>query len=302
MNFQDFDLRSYLESIGISYWEEGANVGRGWVGIKCVFCPDHHNHLGINLTYKSFSCWKCGATGSLITLIQELEGISYQAAIETLGEFQSIIHKERFVQKRLQDVGSVVLPSECLADLTPRQKTYLDERRFDAEDLKETWGILAGPVAGPWKHRIIIPVTMRGEVVTWVGMDVAGNIPKYKAAPAEQSYLPASELVYGADQATGPNVLVVEGVTDAWRIGPGTVALLGMQAGSAKRDHLISMGMGCYFIMLDGEPLAQKNASILAKELSNSGLHVEILELDPGRDPDNLTDQKARDLRKELNL
>ena len=45
---QNFDIISYLENRGVSYWTEGKNVTDGWVNINCPFSPDPSNHLGIN--------------------------------------------------------------------------------------------------------------------------------------------------------------------------------------------------------------------------------------------------------------
>jgi DNA primase len=302
MSFEDFDVRAYLKHIGIPFWEEGnKNVGRGWIGLQCLFCADSHNHLGVSLSFKNYSCWKCGTTGSLLSLITELEGISYGAALDRIDDFQSILPIEPEVQERLQGNHNDILPYGCLEKLTAGQRGYLSKRRFDPDRLVELWDLRAGPITGPWSYRIIIPVRLRNRIVTWVGMDTAGvHAAKYKAAPTRESYVPTGELVYGADH-TGKNVLVVEGATDVWRMGPGTVGLLGMGTTEYKVDQLLALGAERYFIMLDGEPLAVRNAHKIAKDLVRGGKEAEVIELAEG-DPADMSDEDAYTFRTELDI
>ena len=300
MNIADFDIREYLRYIHIPFWEEGTNVGHGWIGIQCIYCDDNHNHLGIHIALKNFSCWKCKEGGSILVLMQDLEGIGYGAASQRIDEFQSLYPIEVGEAARLE-AGADVLPYGCGALLRgPRR--YLAGRRFDPDALVRDWGIQSGPMSGRWRYRMIIPVFLEGRVMTFVGMDTSGKrSPKYKMASVSESFLPVGELLYGFDHVNG-NVVVVEGITDAWRIGPGAVAMLGMGFTVKKMHQLLALEASKYFIMMDGgEKKAMQNADKMAHALSSRGKDVEILELESG-DPDDMSNDEALSLRKELKL
>ena len=302
MSFAEFDVRAYLQFLNVQFWESGnPNVGHGWIGTRCLYCHDDHNHLGINLTYKNFSCWKCGVTGSLLTLMQDLENVGYGSALSRIDEFQSLVPIEPEARTRKTSPGEDLLPPDCVGKLTGNQNAYLTGRRFDPDALVATWGLLGGPITGPWRYRIIIPVHLRGQVVTWIGLDTSGTQKaKYKAAPVELSYVPVGELVYGSDHVTDVAV-VVEGPADVWRMGPGTVAMLGMGVTINKLNPLLFLKAEHYYIMFDAEPLAQQRAKLLAANLALLGHDAEILELESG-DPADLSNQEVISLRHELGL
>ncbi len=302
MSFAEFDVRAYLQFLGVQFWESGSpNVGHGWVGTKCLYCHDDHNHLGISLTYKNFSCWKCGAVGGLLTLVQDLEDVGYGAALGRIDEFQSLVPFEPEARTRQPSPGVDLLPPDCVGALTGNQKAYLIGRGFDPDVLVDTWGLIGGPMTGSWSYRIIIPVHLRGQVVTWIGLDTSGTKDaKYKAAPVERSYVPVSELVYGSDHVEDV-AIVVEGPADVWRMGPGAVAMLGMGVTVDKLKPLLFLNVECYYIMFDAEPLAQQRAKLLADNLALRGHSAEVLELESG-DPADLSNQEVISLRDELGL
>lgn len=304
MNIESFDLRAYLNFLNVPFSEAGKNVSYGWLGTQCIYCTDNYNHLGIHLILKYFSCWKCKETGSLITLIGDLENVGYSTALHRIDEFQSPIpvEPEEDDRERIEDVGQDILPYGCYpGKLTIGQDKYLRSRKFNPETLIKTWGIQAGPNLGPWRYRIIIPVELKKRVVTWIGLDASGHQQiKYKAAAVTESFIPASELLYGMDRV-GKNVLVVEGVTDVWRMGSGAVATFGMGVTLDKLEQLLYLGSSKYFIMFDGEPQALKNAKTMAHHLSNRGKKVEVLSLGQG-DPADMSGQEVEDLRMEIGL
>ncbi len=301
MNIHDFDIRSYLDALRIPYWEAGVNVGRGWLGIQCIYCQDHHNHLGISLFHKNASCWLCHTTASITDLICDLENTNYRAALDRIDEFQSFKHLEIEVRDRLANDGKSVLPEGCVP-LRESHRVYLEGRGFDPDQLVQDWGLVSAPVVGKWKHRIIIPVIIEGRVLTFVGLDHTGANPtKYKAAAVEESFAPTSELVYGANHAGG-NVVLVEGTTDAWRIGKGAVATFGMNPGNRRILHLSRMKVDRFFVMYDGEKDAIKNAYVVASMLLEFSNNVEVLEMEMGFDPDDMSAQEVEKLRHNLEL
>ena len=312
MNIDNFDVRGYLFYVNTNYWEAGSNVARGWIGIQCIYCSDQHNHLGISLDYKNYSCWLCGAKGGIVDLIQDLEGIDWHGASNRIDEFQELYPSGPSEKEHLEDLGADqdILPEGYGDELTQGQVEYLRGRGFSPWELMTTWGIKTAPIFGRWAYRIIIPVTLGGKPLSFIGLDhTGGQKVKYKAASTEESIRPTSQLLYGWDQIPrGPSgiaqpksVLITEGVTDVWRMGPGTVATLGMGVSTTQIKGLMVLNAERYYIMFDGEPMAVANAHKLGQSLRLAGKNVEVIELDSG-DPAELPETEVASIRQEIAL
>src|SRR5580704_10709921 len=78
--------------------------------------------------------------------------------------------------------------------------------------------------------------------------------------------------------------IVVEGVTDIWRYGPGAVALLGMKASTAQLSLIAARwGAGAVAVVLDGDAAAEAEA--LAGQLRPLVRRVVVVRLPAGQDP-----------------
>ena len=87
---RSFDMLTYLDDIGKDYTTEGKNTTEGWANMKCVFCHDQSNHLGIHYEGESnYSCWLCGAAGDVIDFIRRVENLSFPIARNIVETFQS---------------------------------------------------------------------------------------------------------------------------------------------------------------------------------------------------------------------
>lgn len=89
--------------------------------------------------------------------------------------------------------------------------------------------------------RIIVPFYVGGALVGWQGRYVGEppdkRIPKYYTCPG----LRKTAMLYNYDAARGkPYVVVFEGVTDVWRFGDCSVAMLGKELAPAQRMLLES--------------------------------------------------------------
>jgi len=132
---------------------------------------------------------------------------------------------------------------------------YLRRRNFDPMELSRIWGAYYSsnsPDSSPRVvDRIVIPVYgLRTDIVTkrivtflagWQAREVntsRGSNAKYLTMKGMRK----SQLLYGLPQAvntTGP-VVVVEGVTDVWRLGSNAVAVFGKSISPQQRAMLIS--------------------------------------------------------------
>ena len=294
MKSEDFDIISYLNSRNIPFSTSGDNVSSGWIGTNCLFCLDHANHLGINLRTKGFSCFKCAETGSAIKLIQTIDGVTVAQAFKIMEQFGggTYVPKEKHYQSK------VVLPVGASKNFYDQHIAFLHKRRYTEEVIKQYDLYATGPVGGQYKHRIIIPVFMNKRMMSFVARDVTGQSanPYWNSSP-EYSIKDVKQLLYNMDRVLRTTVVIVEGVFDAWRIGDGAVATFGTQY--THQQLLLLRGMKRAFILYDSDAISKAHS--LAFDLSSIVPKVEVLELSEG-DPDNLSDDDVRALRKDLNL
>lgn len=177
---------------------------------------------------------------------------------------------------------------------------YLVSRRFDPEKLAREFGVglVDTDTEANLVGRIIVPIHMHGQMVGWQGrypgdIDWKGTgIRKYWNLP----HMKKSRMLYGYDQARAfPYCIVVEGVTDVWRVGPPAVCILGNSLNFAQR-RLICTTWQTVFVMLD--PDAMEKSRIAVHELKNhlreAGGQVVEITLPGGKDP---ADFDARDLQ-----
>jgi DNA primase len=297
-----FDPIAYFEDRDIEYHTEGKNVSRGWVNIPCPFCDDPSWHCGINLESNLFHCWICGERGSVVKLIRQIEGCcSWTQAELILGRFLTGsdigaykgIGREEIVDSRVSDKG---LWPELAQDLASIHRRYLQNRGFDPDRLIEKYHLRGCLGTGPYKFRIIVPVFLGGQMVSFVARDVTGKQePKYLACPDNRGIIPLRQTLYNIDTVTN-RVVIVEGITDVWRIGDGAVATLGQAFTQEQVRLLVGRGVRGALVLFDSD--AEERARQLAAQLSGF-LPTDIGLLDEG-DPCDMDDESLREIRRWL--
>ena len=109
---------------------------------------------------------------------------------------------------------------------------FLAQRGFEPELLGYAYGVgvLDNPRVPPIRGRIYIPIVMGGHLRGWqarrvdVGPSKGDDKPKWYGAPGMQK----SQLLYNLDRASEYGTLVlVEGCSDVWAVGPMGVGILG---------------------------------------------------------------------------
>jgi hypothetical protein len=187
-------------------------------------------------------------------------------------------------------LSQTALPGTCvsLAELPPNHhaNAYLHGRGFDPYELAATWGVTYCVDGGEWPAatgRIVAPIYMDGVLVSWQGRFVgeAGKgVPKYYNFPHAHK----TQLLYGFDAAKAyPFVVLVEGFTDAWRLGPPVVAMFGNRL-SAQQAHRIASRWTVVVVFADNLEAYYEGEDRYAA-LRGSGRTFAVA-LDPhGRDP-----------------
>jgi len=143
------------------------------------------------------------------------------------------------------------LPADAVAiDRLPqghRARSYLEQRDFEANELSTHWGVCyCEPSQEPYSNRLLIPMRTlamtftAGHVVQEIGWQARAVLPNHDPKYLNSTGLRKSELLYGLPEAVsseGP-VVLVEGVTDVWRLASNAVALLGKTM-SARQAELL---------------------------------------------------------------
>lgn len=166
-------------------------------------------------------------------------------------------------------------------------RRYLKNRGFDPDELADIWGIQGTTWDSDYKWRIIIPVKFEGCVVSWTSRSTTKNTccqRRYlSATPEHHEAVPLKSTLYGWDYRSS-SVIVVEGPTDVWRIGPGAVATFGARTTEEQIDLLASCPK-VYVCFDSDEPVAWKRAHRLCRSLASRGRSPKLLKLtchDPG--------------------
>lgn len=142
-------------------------------------------------------------------------------------------------------------------------RLYLIERGFDPDVLERDFDVRycveASDTYRVAQSRIIIPITMGGELKGWqaryVGDVPNKGCPKYYSMPGMKK----TRLLYNIDQARQhPFVVLCEGPSDVWAFGPEAVALFG----KTISDYQLGLIVGhtsweTVYVCLDGDAEAE---------------------------------------------
>lgn len=292
------DLFDFLVEYKIGFRTSGKNTRKGWVQICCPFCGDFDFHGGINIHRKYYNCWRCGYK-SIWNLLGKLLGselvpIVWRDFFKT-GKKTKIIKDKEFKKVPFKIPGVLGRYLDC-------HKSYLRNRNFDIEYLWRKYDLYftSHLHEDPW--RIVIPIFCKDKIVSYQGRDISGKSHlRYKACPKEREIIHYKNLLYNMRNSRNDRVIVVEGITDVWRVGDDCVCTFGV--GYTKEQLLLlASNYSTVFIMFDFEEEAQNRATKLGTELSSLGTEVHIVYLEEmeGKDPAELEEKIVLEIKKEL--
>jgi hypothetical protein len=296
-----FDVRAWLDDVGVSYSTGGDNVSSGWIGMKCIYCPaDHADHLGVNLRGRYFHCWLCGAGGDALQLVRDVEGLPFALAVERLERFQSVGAVEEPGHAPREYAGLLparAVPLDVRALPVPVEQ-YLRRRRFDRGIIGE-YGLMWCGADGEYPLRLIVPVRVGGELVSWLAADVTGRAGrKYLDCPKDRALVHNKAVVYGIDDVADASlIVVVEGVTDRWRVGRRRCVAMFWKDWTPEQLLMLNHGIrrdARVIVMLDAD--AHEYGRNLGEQLAqmHSGA-VEIVLL-PNGDPGGMSDNELEEV------
>ena len=296
-----FDFESYCEDLSLEVASSShKHSQKGWIQVECPFCEGNEGfHLGFNISKQFFNCWRCGWK-TIEKVVGHFSGITRKDAIKEVVDNYPLRGVAQEGDEFIQRADKVTLPFGSKY-LSPRHKAYLKKRGFDPDELIKTWSLKGtGPVGG-YKLRVIAPIHHRGVLISYQGRDITDKQKlRYKACSKENELIDHKDTLYGFDEAVAlsKSVVVCEGITDVWKLGPGAVATFGTQY-KPKQFMLLSQFKEIY-VLFDCESTAQETAMKLATECSAmTGAHVELIQLSGG-DPAELSNLEAKELMNEL--
>jgi hypothetical protein len=280
-----FAASSFLADHGI----EIGGVSRSYLDVPCPWCggsPTSPTPLGFHRTGGFCSCWRCGAK-PLIPTIQRILSLTYSQALA--------VREQYTYSDGSQESEEIAFADKCQppgGPLTPRYRNYLESRGFDPDWIALEYGVLA---AGPscrwygesrdWKgsdfsDRLIVPLKDKlGRVVAFQGRTIRKDEGvRWRFPPLDRVAGHYKETLYGAHEALGDTVAVVEGIMDAWRLGRGSVASFGTSLSGAQIRALGAFRR--VVLLFDSEPEAQARARMYAKEIAALGARVDVVDLE----------------------
>lgn len=289
------DIKNVLKRLNVTFAESGHHHTRpGWIQLEgCPFCGSQNYHLGINLHALYGNCWRCG--GHHITQILGELGAPKRLAKELLEERD--IYAPQYLPKERK--GLVEPPGR--GPLLEAHRRYLEEvRGFNPEEIEKVWNIQGIGIASYLQWHIYIPITQDGQKVSWTARTLSEKegVQRYTSASAEEEAINHRDVVYGLDYCQH-SVVVVEGPTDAWAIGPGAGALFGIDFSAQQIRRLVRVPYR--FVCFDSATAAQRRALELCNQLACFPGQTTNILLD-AKDPGSASEKELKSLRRAAKL
>lgn len=272
------------------------NGNRDWVQTHCIFCNDNNWHLGYNLSQGNMNCWKCGPHN-----IYEFLSIILKTKNQSIRQILNLYQQNNITlpKKQIKTRPRKTKKPPHMESLSKIHRHYLKQKNFNPTKLTKEWNLKATKgLSGKWSWRIIAPILNKEwMVVGYTGRTLTPNTkPKWKHSKNENMSIDPKTLLYGIER-TKNKILIVEGASDVWRMGPGAVGTFGI---NWKMEQAIILKTFSHrFIMFDPEKEAQKQAKKLANWLAPFPGETEIISgIDT--DPGDLDQSEADNIMKEL--
>jgi len=167
----------------------------------------------------------------------------------------------------------------------------------------DDWGVKGtGPISLldgiDYKHRILAPITLNEKVVSFQARDITNKSHlKYMACPKRREIIDHKHTLYGLDQCSRTHGLVVEGIFDVWRLGPGAVATFGIEF-TKQQVCLLVDRFARVTVVFDDDRQAIKQARKLQAELEIFGVPTDIIRC--AGDPDTFSDAELDEIRQHV--
>lgn len=293
-----FDAPRFLKEFNISHVFNHPKVSNGYVGFCCPFCHDQNYKAAFNVSIGYATCWVCGKLNTIET-IEMLVGGSRNEARRIFGEYLTD-NRRSGMERQPRSKGTatqVSLPDT--GSFTRKEDAYLVARGLRSR--ADQYSIRGGGVIGKWAFRIVFPITLDGNIVSATGRTIANVEPRYLTLAPHEEIVTHKSLLLNEDKVRGNHIVLVEGVIDSIRGGPGFVASFGL---SLTEEQIMRLtGYRKISILPDSEEKAWRAWNNLGDTLCALGMDdVEIVKQDMGKDIGDMSEDEIVDLRREVGL
>ena len=293
------DFIKLCKEFNIAYIESGHHhAHEGWVQVNCPFCTDgsHGWHLGFSLEKGNMNCWRCGShpVYEFLSIALSNRKISIKQIMKQYDQAGFLpSNKKIIIRKRKAKLPPQVEPMVGI------HRRYLLGRKFKPAELQDEWHLRGTKgFSKEWNWRIIAPIkNISGIITAYAGRALGEGVkPKWKFSDNKDMTENPKKMLYGIDKVKD-RVLIVEGISDVWRMGIGSVGVFGIDWTIEQASILKNYTHR--FIMFDPETQAQKQAKKLADWLAPFSGKTEIItgfKTDPG----DFQQAEADNIMKEL--
>lgn len=160
------------------------------VHFSCPICGEIRHRMYVNLNSGRTYCHNCNWGGSIVSLIQYVEGISYSRAFKIFNEVKGNLNLPESISKdtinnifigdlrKDLDKRAIPLPDEYVPiDINTkniavkRAIKYLHSRKItDKQIIEHKMGFC---MSGEYKNRVIIPITEDSQLKFWVARAIS---------------------------------------------------------------------------------------------------------------------------------
>lgn len=283
------DIIELFDQNNIEYRKTGKNISYGWIGICCPLCQDSGFHGGFTINKPArYSCWRCNYRNP-VGAISKILSIPYTSAQQILD---MELETTEPISKIQVGIKPFHLPDFC-GKMIKRHKRYLEERNFDSEFLEKKYKLLGTSHLGDYCHRIIAPIIVNNEVVSYQGRDITNHSTmRYKACAAEREIIHHKYTLYNIDNAKKDKVVVVEGITGVWRLGDNSVCTFGVKYTSEQAWILCKFKK--VFVFFDNDDAGQEQSEKLRSFLNTYGVKTINITVNKNKDSGSIGKKEAK--------
>lgn len=268
---------------------------RGYAEIICPFCTGTKRKGGFH-PYKGYNCWKCGFSGTQ-EVVRALTGIEWYQIEKDYRYEDHYMPKEQ--EKPSPTPNTELILPYGAGELLTKHRNYLLSRNYDPDYIISKYKIKATNHLGEYAFRIVIPIYYQHRLVSYTCRDWTGNQDlRYMSCKIEDEVIHHKHILYNMDNCFGEHGVVVEGSTDVWRLGDGSMATMGTGF-TQQQVVLLAKTFKSITLIYDAEEEAKVRANTLGNTLAGVGLGVDMILLKEG-DPGNLPQDEAYSIMREV--
>ena len=285
------ELIHFFKQNHIAVVESGGSVSRKCIGICCPFCNDKKFHMGVFKDSKNFSCFKCGKSGGFLYLLKALH-----IPESKLDKFSNRISRHEDFKKEstnVPEVFSYPLPRTMPVGMHNILLTedFIHERQLDKHNLilnTVSYGI---PSAKEFANRMIFPIRRNHSphIIGAIGRSML-RLGRWRYI-IRPDRLEISRLLFRSApvplEKYLPALRIVEGPIDCFRLGQGTLALLGSSMSSTQAGIIRELSPKRVTVALDRDAY-KKSVKFAYDFFFASNIEVKVLKLPENKDPADL--------------